>query len=36
MNAKIDNLIFLRALHHALVQWRAADFGKQGEDVDLH
>jgi hypothetical protein len=36
MNAKIDNLIFLRPLHHALAQRRATDFGEQREDVDLH
>src|SRR5438105_9016513 len=36
MNPKIDNLIFLRPLHHALAQRRAADFGKEREDVDLH
>ena len=35
-NAKIDNLIFLRSLHHAFAQRRAADFGKEREDVDLH
>src|SRR5207253_5639349 len=36
VNAKIDNPIFLRPFHHALAQRRAADFGKKGENVDLH
>jgi hypothetical protein len=36
MNVKIDNLILLCSLHHALAQRRAADFGKQCEDVDVH
>src|SRR5205814_3372285 len=36
MNAKIDNSIFLRPFHHAFAQRRAANFRKQGQDVDLH
>jgi hypothetical protein len=28
VDAKIDNLIFLRALYHAFAQWGAADLGK--------
>src|SRR5438045_2321628 len=36
MNTKIDNSIFLRPFHHAFAQRRAANFGKQGQDVDLH
>ena len=36
MNPKIDNFIFLRAFHHALVERRATDFWKECDDVDAH
>jgi hypothetical protein len=36
MNVNINNSIFLCAFHHALVQWRMADFRKQRDDVDPH
>src|SRR6266446_4550977 len=36
VNVEIDNFIFLRSLHHALVERRAADFWKQSQDVDFH
>src|SRR5438309_10205343 len=36
VNVEIDNFIFLRSLHHALAERRAADFWKQSQDVDFH
>ena len=36
MNVELHDSLFLRAFHDALAQWRAADFRKQRDDVDLH
>src|ERR1051326_7085124 len=36
MNVELEDSIFLCAFHHTLAQWRAADFRKQCDDVDLH
>ena len=36
MDLKIDNPIFLGALHDAFAKRRPADIGKQSQDVDLH
>src|SRR5438876_4659455 len=36
VNVDIDNFIFLRSLHHALAERRAADLWKQSQDVDFH
>jgi hypothetical protein len=36
VNLNINNSLFLCAFHHALVQWRTADFRKQRDDVDPH
>jgi len=36
MDLKIDNPIFLGALHDAFAKRRPADIGKQRQDVDLH
>jgi len=33
---KMDNSVFLCPFHDAFAQGRAANFGKQGENVDLH
>jgi hypothetical protein len=36
VDVKIDNVFSLCAFHHALVQWRTADFRKQRDNVDPH
>src|SRR6516165_3392066 len=35
-NVHLEDSLFLRAFHDALAQWRAANFRKQLDDVDLH
>jgi hypothetical protein len=36
MDMNIDNRFLLHALHDALAQWGAADFRKQGDNIDSH
>jgi hypothetical protein len=36
VNAQSERAAFLRALHHAFVQWSPADFGEKCENIDLH
>jgi hypothetical protein len=36
MNVQIDDVVFLRTLHHAFAQRSAADFRKQRDNIDSH